>query len=167
MRRPSEVDSGPDDGRAVIATTGDWIRSADNKAAILGGFAVAVAAGLFTDSELIARTIRSGTVHGWIVRVFFAGATGFLVLAMALLLAVLWPRTRAPDQPNRHAFPSLAKRRIGGDTGASAAEASIEAEILSTIAVTKFRVVKAATLALAASFALLTAWRIAVATLTG
>lgn len=152
----------------MIATTGEWIRGADNKAAILGGFAVAIAAGLFTDSLQIANTLRTGGTHGWLARSAFGGATALLLCAVALLLSVLWPRTPEPDSPNRHAFPSVARRRVPDGTlnaQASDFEAEVEAQILATIAMTKFRLVKMATEALAGSFLLLTAWRIIVSTL--
>lgn len=152
----------------MIATTGEWIRSADNKAAILGGFAVAVAAGLVTDSDQIASTLRTGGTHGWLVRGTFGGATTLLLGAVALLLSVLWPRLPEPDSPNRHAFPSVARRRNAGpisDPVASDLEAAVEAQILATVAMTKFHLVRLATLTLAGSFVLLTTWRVAVATL--
>lgn len=170
MRRPRDIaEDALGQEATMIASTGEWIRGADNKGAILGGFAAAVAAGLFTDADHIALTIRAADAHGWAARATFFGATAILVIAVVLVLSVIWPRTTEPERPNRHAFPSVARRRIGGSAdrpGASKAEAKVEAEILSMIAMRKFGLAKMATLALGASFALLVTWRIVVSTLT-
>ncbi len=170
MRRPNAaLDDAGTAAAGLISSTGEWIRSADNKAAILGGFAVAIAAGLITDTDQIAVTLRAGGIHGWTARGIFFAATTSLLIAVTLLLSVLWPRTREPDRPNRHAFPSVARRRIAAaqsEPGASNSEAAVQGQILASIAMTKFRLVKVATLVLATSFVLLIAWRIVVSTLT-
>ena len=147
-----------------IGRTGEWIRAIDHKAAIIGTFAVAVAAGLLGTKSDIKQTLSSASdgTRGMIGAIGFGVAVLFLALAVVFAALVIWPRTDQPDSPNPLAFPSVA----AGDMFSwrhRRGQCVAEHRILSEIAILKCRYVKCALSSLIVSFGAFAVWRIALA----
>lgn len=95
-----------EDTLAVMASTSEWIRSADTKASILAASLFAVLGFSLAATSSIPAIWKGGpapTPQSWCQMLALVLST----LTLAALLAVLWPRTVIPH-PNRFSWPWLA-----------------------------------------------------------
>lgn len=149
LREPNPAD---EDELAIalhtVAEFGQWIRSADSKAALLAGVQGLLITGLLDRSSLLASALEPRGLAGWAASVALIAFLVGLASSLAFLAGTQLPRLASPPlHAGRLGFPSAAY--LTADALVTALEAAPQRRqvwrqtgILARIAMVKFRALR-------------------------
>ncbi len=156
-----------DDGLTSVNHFGNWITSADTKAALIAG-GIAIVTGTALDRPALRAALDADDPGRIIALCLFTAVVVSLVVTVLFLGLTLIPRTPRPNGgPNRYAFPHVAVTdQVVPDEGDPTREAWQQANTLADIADIKFQWLRRAFTGFGISLAFTVAWMVA-ATIVG
>ncbi|GLH96781.1 Pycsar system effector family protein [Phytohabitans aurantiacus] len=93
-----------------MAEFGQWIRSADSKAAALAAIQGLLLTALTDRLTSVAKTLPPNTFVAWAILLALAGFVGSMIFAFICLLGAQLPRLTSPaERASRIAFPTVAR----------------------------------------------------------